>query len=171
MPAASQEESITVLESQPPAGPADSTRSKGRKPIHHSQAESSTAVPQIIPSSFIAVNKDTPGGNVANDNTDNHSGSEGIQRLPNDLKSAREEIAALRAANQELRQRSAATGKRGGRRQGRGQSTRNQGQKHFSGWNHQRHSQNKAPGGLPNSNLGTLIRGPQFHQRPPPTTF
>ena len=126
-----------------------------------SQAKSSSVAQTTIPSGSRAVNKNTPAHSAVKDIND-QSRSKGIRRLPEDLEAARQEIAALRAANQELLRRSATPGRRGYRNQKRDQSTRNQGQRHSD---HQQ-TQDKTPTSPPSSYSRTSIRVRPFYRTP-----
>ena len=69
-PAASyrQEDTITVLESQPP--PTHSTRSKGKEVARHSPTEGNLAAQVLIPSGPRAVDEGTPVYSIVKDAND-----------------------------------------------------------------------------------------------------
>jgi hypothetical protein len=155
----SKEDTIEVIASTsqlPP--PTHSTRSKGKNVAHES--EDSSVAPPTIPSGPRAVDEGTPAYSVVEDANDQLR-SEGIQRPSNQLRNrhqnspspeewaaAQREIAALKSANQKLRQPT--TKKRGKQRY---QSGANPGSRSDSGNYHQKDSR-------------VLIGKPHFHQRP-----
>jgi hypothetical protein len=101
-----------AVKSQPPL--AHSTRSKGKNVSQDSLDESSSATP-TIPSGPRAIDEGTPVYPTVEDANDQLRRSEGIRNpsnrttpqrnhgLPETLEAALQEIAALKAANEELR--------------------------------------------------------------------
>ncbi len=123
-PAASypHEDTITVSESRPPTHPF---RSKGKNATRNSPTEGSSVAQTKFPSSTRAVDEGTPAYSAVEDANDQLS-DEGIQRLPEDLEAARQEITALRAANQELLRQSVTPEQGNYRKQGKKRSKHRQ---------------------------------------------
>lgn len=118
----SDQDTITVSESQPP--PGHSTKPKGKNAVRHYSRADSSAAP--TPSSSRAVDE-APAAQSAVEN--DQLRSEGIPRLPENLEAAQQEIASLNATIQRLQQQS--TPKKGGNRYSRKlRSTQNTSRNH-----------------------------------------
>jgi hypothetical protein len=99
--AASDQEDTIAPENQPPQ--TRTAKSKGKNVVRSPRAESSTAAP-TIPSSSRAID-DAPAAQLAVENQRNNQlRNEGIPRLPENLEAAQQEITALKATIQRLRQ-------------------------------------------------------------------
>jgi hypothetical protein len=171
----SQEDTITVSESQPP--PAHSTRSKGKEVARHTQAQDSSIAQISIPSGSRAVDESTPVRHTV-EGANDQLRSEGIRRpsnqtnypSPEDWAAVQQEIAALRTANQELLRQLVDPEQGGYQTQGRRHAAPKRNNKHRRHSVPQRRQQRRNTRSKSrdrHTDAGTPIGNPRFHQKSP----